>query len=238
MKIIKFVVLFLVILIAVNFCLHNVLSTFIIERLNKFDNNPTPTNTEPIHNDSHFIQPSHEGLKKPAIYLYPISTQKIKVSLDINGSITKTIPNYSNGWEVTVTPQGLINNQFDYLFYEANLNKLDLPNESWIVKKTDLDQWFTKNLPLLGLNQKETNQFKEYWLKVLDKNNYYQIKLLDNKFLNQNVKLNIDPKPDTIIRLIFDFKPLKNQTQTTETKIITPQRKGFTMVEWGGILEK
>ncbi|MBY9010221.1 MAG: hypothetical protein KGD74_10185, partial [Candidatus Lokiarchaeota archaeon] len=35
---------------------------------------------------------------KPAIYLYPEETMKIKVSLSINGEITISEPEYNNGW--------------------------------------------------------------------------------------------------------------------------------------------
>ena len=173
-------------------------------------------------------------IKKPAIYLYPSSTQKINVKLDINGQLITSIPEYNNGWNVTATPKSFIDNKYDYLFYENTLNQLELPKESWVVKYDDLQSWFSTNLQLLGLNQKETSQFMEYWLKRLDKNPYYQVFLIDNNFLNQNMKLMINPTPDTIIRLIFAFKKIDQPISVTNPQIITPQRNGFTVVEWGG----
>lgn len=176
-------------------------------------------------------------IKKPAVYLYPLENSVIKIQLEINGKIIQDIPDYNQGWEVFVTQDGIIENKYDYLFYEAKLNKIELPNKSWIVKSEDLDSWFELNLIKLGLNQKEKNQFKEYWLKELPESNYYEIKLLENSFLKENMDLIISPQPDTLIRLNFYFKPIKEKIDILEPVIITPERNGFTVVEWGGMID-
>jgi len=46
----------------------------------------------------------------------------------------------------------------------------------------------------LGLNKKELNQFKEYWLKELPKSNCYEIKILGQPFLEKNMKLIVSPR--------------------------------------------
>lgn len=174
--------------------------------------------------------------KKPAIYLYPEYDSFVNVKLDVNGKITRNIPEYDNGWDVSVTKDGLIEGKYDYLFYEARLNKIELPKEGWLVKYDNLETWFDNNLIKLGLNEKEKNQFKEYWLKELPKSNYYEIKLFDCKFLKENMNLIVNPNPDTVIRLEFYFKPLNEKIEINPPAIITPERTGFTVVEWGGIL--
>jgi hypothetical protein len=176
-----------------------------------------------------------QPVKKPAVYLYPEKTTNISVKVEVNGTLTLTEPPYNTGWNVNATPDGLIDNKYDYLFYEADLKKIELPEEGWIVKYNDLEKWFDKCLPELGLNAKEKQQFKEYWLKNLKKANYYEIKLLDNKFLEENMKLIISPEPQTLIRLNFYFKPLFEKKEITEPSIRKTERKGFTVVEWGGI---
>jgi len=177
------------------------------------------------------------GVKKPAIYLYPEEKSEIEVSISVNGFITKAKPDYLLGWKVIAEPNGLINSKFDYLFYEAQLNKLEFPKDGWIVKYSNLDNWFDQNLPLLGLNQKESIQFKEYWLKELEKSNYYEIKILEKSFLDENMNLIITPKPDTLIRLNFYFKPHSEKIELNKPTIETPKRNGFTVVEWGGLLD-
>ena len=93
-------------------------------------------------------------IKKPAIYIYPEENSHINVKLDINGKIVNDIPKYEkDGWNVFVTKEGLIENKYDYLFYEAKLNKIKLPEEGWVVEYSDLEGWFDKNLITLGLNE-------------------------------------------------------------------------------------
>ena len=177
------------------------------------------------------------GVKKPAVYLYPEETSEIEISIIVNGFITKAEPDYLLGWKVTADSNGLIDNEFDYLFYEAQLHNLELPEEGWIVNYSNLESWFNQKLPLLGLNQKESLQFKEYWLKELDESNYYEIKVLDKSFLDENMNLIITPEPETTIRLNFYFKPHSEKIEIREPIIETPKRTGFTVVEWGGLLD-
>lgn len=182
----------------------------------------------------------HEGemIEKPAIYLYPQKNQKIDVSLAINGSMVTSIPPYCKGWSVIADTNGTIDNQYDYLFYENTLNTIVLPQEGWIKKGDELSEWFDEILLRLGLNTKEKKQFKEYWLKKLDQNALYEIKLFSLEFLNKNMTLKIDPSPDTIIRVIFNFKKIDKQYGLLPPVISTPKREGFHVLEWGGRLEE
>ncbi|MFA6436648.1 MAG: hypothetical protein WC242_00830 [Candidatus Paceibacterota bacterium] len=183
------------------------------------------------------VMTSLTSARKPAVYLYPEQDSIISVKLNINGKLINDFPKYNNGWKVFATKQGLIDNQYDYLSYEAKLRRLDLPPTGWIVEFNDLEGWLDVNLINLGLNQKEKNQFKEYWLKELPQSNYYEIRLLENSYLEKNMNLVVEPKPDTLIRLNFYLKPLKEIIKIKEPAITTPARNGFTVVEWGGILD-
>ena len=46
--------------------------------------------------------------------------------------------------------------------------------------------------------------------------------------------LKISPKPDTIIRVVMEYKALNKPIEVKEQKILTPERNGFVAVEWGG----
>src|SRR3989338_4641822 len=183
-------------------------------------------------------QVSYDTIKKPAIYLYPAEDSFVNVQLDVNGKIIKDIPEYKNGWKVFATKEGIIENKYDYLFYEAILRKIELPSYGWVVGYDDLANWLNVNLIKFGLNEKEKNQFKDYWLKELTKSEYYEIKLFEDSFLKESMNLIISPQPDTLIRLNFNFKPLKEKIEISEPTIITPKRNGFTVVEWGGRLDQ
>jgi hypothetical protein len=124
----------------------------------------------------------------------------------------KDVPDYKEGWNVFVSKEGLIENTYDYLFYETKLRKIELPKSGWLVRYDDLENWFDSHLIALGLNEKEKNQFKQYWLNELPKSNYYEIRLLEDSFLKENMDLIISPQPDTVIRLNFYFRPLQERT--------------------------
>ncbi len=175
-------------------------------------------------------------VKKPALYLYPEKKQTITVRLAPKGDITKTIPPYNGKWIVKVTPTGKINNQYDYLFYEVNLAKpYPLTNAGWVVPYSELSKWFDIYLPKLGLNEKEADDFKNYWLKELKPHKYYEIRYMDKKFLSENLHVDINPKPDTFIRVFLHFKGTNSKQSLTEPQIFKKNRRGFTAVEWGGI---
>lgn len=46
--------------------------------------------------------------------------------------------------------------------------------------------------------------------------------------------IEINPNPDTIIRVLMTFKGLEEPMEVEEQKLITPNRNGFVAVEWGG----
>lgn len=194
---------------------------------------------EEIDNLPLFPWENHEGgpiVKKPAIYLYPKKQTDVNVSLKIDGKLIKTIPTYSNGWKVTAYPNGRIAGGYDYLFYEVSLKTITIPKKGWIVEYKSLEKWFDIYLAKLGLNEKEMRGFEEYWLKELPYSKYYDIRLLSNTFLKKHMDFQIKPSPDTIIRLIFYFTPVSEKMSLVEPVVETPVRKGFTVVEWGGVL--
>ena len=170
-------------------------------------------------------------IKKPAIYLYPETEMPVSVRLTIDGTLTHTIPSYGHGWNVLARPDGLIDNTYDYLFYEAKLGSVNLPSEGWIVPREKLSTWFDTQLPLLGLNIKEINQFKEYWLSKLPIASYYDIRKIDDSFLQKHLALFVHPQPQTIIRVELAFKPLKKPYTLPTPKLIRSARQGFTVVE-------
>ena len=80
----------------------------------------------------------------------------------------------------------------------------------------------------------------EYWLDRLTDHPYYEVKLLSSEFLAEHATLIITPQPDTLIRVIFFFRPLDepmDAINALEPPVIdTPAREGFVVLEWGGIL--
>ena len=46
--------------------------------------------------------------------------------------------------------------------------------------------------------------------------------------------LDINPNPDTFIRILMTYKGLNKLIEVKEQKLETPIRNGFVAVEWGG----
>ena len=73
-----------------------------------------------------------------------------------------------------------------------------------------------------------------YWLPKLEKNKYNYIRFATNNEIENYMPLNVEPKPDSTIRIQMIYKALDSKISIKEQNISTPVRKGFTVVEWGG----
>jgi len=55
-----------------------------------------------------------------------------------------------------------------------------------------------------------------------------------NETFFKNFELNIDPKPKTLIRIFLSIKKLDSIPDVKEQKLEKIERRGFTVIEWGG----
>ena len=177
---------------------------------------------------------------KPIIYLYPTEETKVSVKLLKDDSLTCSYPKYDGSWEVVAKPDGdltyLSNGRELYaLYYESKNNiKIDVQKDGFIVKSEDIAEFLEEKLEILGLNQREAEEFIIYWLPKLESNKYNYIRFATEEEINENMPLEINPKPDTIIRILMTYKGLDEPIDVEEQKLITPERNGFAVVEWGG----
>ncbi|MDT8717125.1 hypothetical protein IAI10_10690 [Clostridium sp. 19966] len=182
--------------------------------------------------------PGGEKNAKPVIYLYPASEQTVSVKLDYKGKLTCSYPEYKDGWTVEVKPDGSLinlsdNKEYSYLFWEGiSKNKWDM-TKGFVVKGSDTEKFLQEKLAYLGLTTKEYNEFIVYWLPILQENKYNLISFAGEDYENI-AKLDITPKPDSMLRVMMLYKPLDNPVKVEEQKLRPFSRKGFTVVEWGG----
>ena len=175
---------------------------------------------------------------KPVIYLYPEETVNVDVKLDYAGKLTCTYPAYQDGWSVTAQPDGTLtdvksNKEYSYLFWEGVSGvKYDL-SKGYVVKGEDTAEFLQVKLAEIGLTPKEYNEFIVYWLPQMQNNPYNLITFQGDVYTNSAV-LNIQPKPDSVLRVFMAYKALKKPVKIEEPQIIPFERKGFTVVEWGG----
>lgn len=55
-----------------------------------------------------------------------------------------------------------------------------------------------------------------------------------SKLKYENMPLEINPKPDMLIRVLKTFKGLDRPIEVEGQKLETPERNGFVAIEWGG----
>jgi hypothetical protein len=186
---------------------------------------------------------SHQPVLKPVIYLYPQTATNIFVGLDYNGKIIADYPDYDysiKGWNVFAYPDGrIINNkdrqEYSYLFWEgesASQASYDL-SKGFVVKGSDTKSFLQNKLSEMGLTPKEYNEFIVYWYPRMKNNNYNLIHFADKEYTD-TAPLNITPKPDSMLRVFMVFKPLNAPVDVATQEFQHFERKGFTVVEWGG----
>lgn len=178
---------------------------------------------------------------KPVIYLYP--TQPTNVSVKVGANISKSEPVYNNGWKVLAKPNGQLltqeNKTVDSLFWEG-IGYGDYPNitEGFVVQHSELESVITTQLSALGLNNKESEDFKDFWMSKLPNSPYVRLTWFTTAQLDKLAPLYIQPKPNTVIRVFLDYKGLEKPISIPQQKLTAIPRNGFTVVEWGGLLRK
>lgn len=175
---------------------------------------------------------------KPVIYLYPTKEEVVDVKLDYKGKLTCTYPEYKDGWTVTAKPDGTLinlddNREYSYLFWEG-ISNLDWNiSEGFVIKKEDTKDFLQEKLEYMGLTPREYNEFIVYWLPILEENDYNLIYFAGEEYDDYS-KLNITPKPDSILRVMMVYKPLDKPIEIKEQELKEFERKGFSVIEWGG----
>ena len=176
---------------------------------------------------------------KPVIYLYPKEIMDISVQINIkNSKFSLIYPKFNdeNTWNVRAKPNGDISikdKTYPYLFWEAESYTPDEMNEGFIVSEENAEKFLEEKLDILGLNDKEKTDFITFWLPILLKNRLSLCSFQSKQFFD-DFELNITPKPDSLIRIFLAIKKLDAPINIKEQKLVSNERKGFTVIEWGG----
>ena len=181
------------------------------------------------------------SLDKPIIYIYPETETTVQVSVGYPEKLSCVYPEYDieNGWEVIAKPNGdLVDTKSGrnlYSLYWEGSQKAEYRfKDGFVVAGEDSAKFLEEKLAILGLNEREANEFIIYWLPKLEANKYNLIRFETMEEIEEYMPLNIEPKPDTLIRVVMDFKGLNRPMEILEQKLETPLREGYTVVEWGG----
>lgn len=183
------------------------------------------------------------GCGKPVIYLYPQSPTLVDVSVGADVAISD--PFYPiGGWKnVLALPSGSLmykSGQYESLFWEGygHGEYPDISNQGVVVPASEVVATVHRQLAAQGLNQKESADFMEFWEPRFPKSGYVRLSWLSKKQLDSLAPLTVTPLPDTTIRVFLEFEYLPEYKALTPQQFTSPQRNGFTLVEWGGLLSQ
>ena len=181
---------------------------------------------------------------KPIIYIYPTQEQNISVKLGNPELLTCSYPQYEDGgWDVLAKPNGDLldlktGKNLYSLYWEGISNKVyDYSNtpelEGFVVKGEDTTKFLEEKLSILGLSEREKEELIIYWLPQMEDNKYNYIRFETIEEIEKEMPLQIEPKPDTTIRVLMDWKKLDEAIEVKEQELIPVERSGYTVVEWG-----
>ena len=179
---------------------------------------------------------------KPVIYLYPEKTSIVDVKVEPQGGMTVSDPFYNDGWQVKAEPDGQLTEtksgkQYPYLFWEGRGGLYQTPEKGFLIKKENIAKELPEKLAQLGLSANETKDFMEFWYPRMQAKPYYFVTFLGTQQMNQLAPLTISPRPDTVVRILMDFTPLDKPVDVLPLLLgRTPERQGFTVIEWGGVI--
>ena len=180
---------------------------------------------------------------KPVIYLYPTETTDVSVKVNPTGGFSFTEPAYNDGWQVKAESNGRLYNYADqknypYLFWEGFGLNYQVPDEGFVVPKNQVNNFLLDKLAKQGLNATESAEFIDFWLPKMQQDNYYFITFVPQTQFDYLAPLQVNPAPDTVIRVFMDYRGLSRPINVRPQSFVTPKRSGFTVVEWGGALHK
>lgn len=187
-----------------------------------------------------FRDPYENVAYKPILYLYPTKDTNITVKLENKEKIITSYPKYNNGWNVFSKTNGDLydkDGKYYYALYwdEVNSNKIDF-KEGFYVTKASAINFLEEKLTILGLNNRERNEFIMYWLPILEKNNQSLVYFELTEERQKNNSLIIEPPVDSLLRINMHIKKVNNKIEIKEQELKSFKRIGFTAIEWGGTI--
>jgi len=174
----------------------------------------------------------------PAVCLYPEETLPVEVTFNfLQGMITVSEPDYGSGWSVVAEPDGTIDDEYPFLFYEAIVSESPFQRESgFSISREEISEWLSTHLAEWSFTESETEDFVSFWKEWLVDSPYYIIYPQTAGEIDEVVELHVSPAPDNVLRLWFLFVGSDQPTELPSYQIPPVQRDGFFVLEWGGIL--
>ncbi len=162
------------------------------------------------------------------------------------GEIVVSDPHYPiGGWEnILANPDGHFqyhNKTYRELFYETSTTDVKRPSTGIVMDKKNLNSQLTEFIRKIGLTRHDEQQeFLDWWIPKLMNlaSDRIFVSILERDEKDRLDSVEITPKPDTFIDFIVYFAPFSNNETVSPLQLPhTPQRQGFTAIEWGGVID-
>ena len=179
------------------------------------------------------------SVRKPVIYLYPEVATQCSVRVGLNGRLTCTYPAHgADGWrDFVAAPDGTLTfpdgRKFYCLYWEGTTPTRWDFSQGYCVRGNETGAFLADVLAKMGLSFREANEFIIYWLPRMQENPYNIIAFQGVRY-TESAKLEIEPKPDSILRVFMAWKASDIPVDIPAPEIKPFERKGFSVVEWGG----
>lgn len=164
------------------------------------------------------------------LYFYPTKTQEMILTLP-----------HTSSFKLVGNPTGIFSHQgkqYSSLSFElSGVSASFSPKSSGkLLDGENLEDNLEKVAQELQFTPSETADFVSYWKSQLPSSAYYFVTLISQDEARTLTPWTVSPKPDTEIRYLFTFKPLVGRKNIPVERFIPYPRRGFTVVDIGGII--
>lgn len=179
-------------------------------------------------------------VKKPIIYFYPEHAMDLDVKFENKEKLLTTYPKYNDGWHIHLKEDGYFtmddsDREYYALYYDAKSNYKCTFEEGFFVTKDNAISFLEEKMDYMGFTNRETNEFIMYWLPILENNEKSLVYFEQTEMRNLECPLHFSSNPDTLIRTNIHIKKVNENVEIKEQELTYCDRRGFTVVEWGGI---
>lgn len=166
-----------------------------------------------------------------------------------NGTLQDLQPQYTDCSTIGIrtgseyAPLACKNNIYPYIYWSGKslYNNYPQTTGGWIVEKNNIERFLTEILSSVGLTPSESKDMTDYWVPEMMKKDmpYYRISFVQTDQMNDFIPMTVNPLPDTVFRIFLQYEPLSSKPNIypEPQTLHKVSRKGFTLVEWGGLIK-
>lgn len=129
---------------------------------------------------------------------------------------------------------------YPYLYWAGQSSgSYPVEKDGWVVSRQDLQSFMNGTLNSVGFTAQEKSDMLSYWIPAMLQKGalYYRISFLQTAQMDSFIPMKVTPQPDSVYRLFLDWSPLSSEPAMTPQpeQLSHVVRRGFTLVEWGGL---